>query len=416
MKSRGLVLSVAWCSALAASALADTGPVGGGGGSAFSLACAPDEKIGAVSVRSGRRIDGVAIHCVPKGAVPKTVVEEQRAGAGGHRADFKILADEVLTRIEGTTGTCNKDSERICSLRFVTSRNRVSGWFGQPGPRQFSLFENGEEIIGFTGRSGREIDQIGVRTRAIADAAGTAAKRVDARAVAVAISKVLGSIDVRLNNIGERHGNSWHREKDSWVRFQDVNFRFTIDEWTYRRSKGIYRYFYYVNDVNLRSGGIDTQFEPGRFVLYANFEDEGREGKGLCRYKKPGGDYAQCPGRNEGDGNTPDVDWVRPRVKVEFVPDVLNGGVVWYAKSVKVEGDFKLNGVCGAGNECKGILGDWEGDLRGNVQESIRALFNGSDFRTRFADAMRRALDTLDVRNVRSAEIQGSDLVLRCAS
>jgi hypothetical protein len=403
-------------SALGTSAVADTGPVGGNGGSAFTLACAPDEKIGAVSVRSGRRIDGVAIHCVPKGAVPKTVLEEQRAGSGGHRKDFVIRADEVLTRIEGSTGTCNKDTERVCSLRFRTSRNRVSGWFGQPGTRQFSLFENGEEIIGLVGRSGKEIDKIGLRTRAIADTSGTVAKRVDARAVAVAISKVLGGIDIHLNNIGERHGNSWHRPNDSWVRFQGVNLRFSLDERTFRRKNGIYRYFYYVNDVNLRSGGIDTQFEPGRFVLYANFEEGGAEAKGLCRYKKPGGDYGKCPGANEGDGNAPDLDWIRPRVKVEFVPDVLNGGVVWFAKSVKVEGDFKLHGVCGAGNECKGILGDWEGELRGNVQEAIRALFNGGEFRTRFADAMRRTLDALDVRNVRSAEIQGSSVVLLCAS
>ena len=354
---------------------------------------------------------------MPKGAVPKTVVEEQRAGAGGHRADFKILADEVLTRIEGTTGTCNKDSERICSLRFLTSRNRVSGWFGNAGPRQFSLFENGEEIIGFTGRSGREIDQIAVRTRAIADADApwpSGWTRAQWRRRSARCSR---SIDIRLNNIGERHGNSWHREKDSWVRFQGVNFRFTIDEWTNRRKNGIYRYFYYVNDVNLRPGGIDTQFEPGRFVLYANFEDEGREGKGLCRYKKPGGDYAQCPGSNEGDGNTPDVDWVRLRVKVEFVPDVLNGGVVWYAKSVKLEGDFKLNGVCGAGQRVQGDPGGLGGETceatcRNRSGLCSTAATSGRGSRT----AMRRALDTLDVRNVRSAEIQGSDLVLRCAS
>ena len=80
------------------------------------------------------------------------------------------------------------------------------------------------------------------------------------------------------------------------------------------------------------------------------------------------------------------------------------------------EGDFKLNGVCGLGNECKGILGDWEGQLRGSVQEAVREVINGSKFRSDFAKAMRAVLDALDVRNVRSAEIRGSDLVLRCAS
>jgi hypothetical protein len=244
-----------------------------------------------------------------------------------------------------------------------------------------------------------------------AEAASAKAKTIPLTPFVTAINVALDQSELRLNNLGERHGNSWHRPNDSWVDVFGVTRRFTIDEYSFRRKYGLYRHFYYVNDVNMTQA--DLAISGDRLVLRINFEDAGRELKGLCRRKTKKG-YATCPGKNEGDGNTPDVDWTKgPRLDVSWRPVAHAGSIAFRVTKVSVLGDFKLNGVCGSAGECKKILGDWEGKLKASVSDSLTAVMNAPATLNAEAATMRSVLKKVGVTQaVKSVKLVGGKLTV----
>ncbi len=347
--------------------------VGGSGGTPFSIQCSASEQLTQIVVRAGKRIDNLGIECRGPGSFHRYT----QGGDGGtkHRV---LEGGEAVREIRGFAGKCKKKkSARICALRFVVEggARTLSPQYGQhaSGTDAFTFkIPASRELYGFSGRSGKELDAVEPLTRP--RNIGDQRRSIRVGPFVQALNVALGGADVRLSNRGERHGNSWLREDDSWVGLFGATRRFTLPETSFRRRNGLYRHFFYANDVNSTKADVGTS--RNAFVLRVNFEESGTEIKGLCRYKRPSGSYGKCPGKNEGDGNTPDVNWSQPRVDVTLLPGVRGGELVFGASSVHVRGDFKMNGPCGSGNECKRLIGDWEAKLKDTAEQQVRAILN----------------------------------------
>ena len=137
------------------------GYAGGGGGSAFA-----DGNIGtgtvvtSVLVRNGSYIDALQLVLQTSGG--QTITSPQHGKDGGHLDVFPLSANEYLTSIEGRFG------DYVDSMTLVTNTGRRSPAFGGGGGSKGSyVFQvpDGFEIIGFAGRAGDYIDQIGIAFR-----------------------------------------------------------------------------------------------------------------------------------------------------------------------------------------------------------------------------------------------------------
>jgi hypothetical protein len=383
--------------------------VGGSGGEPFSMQCSANEHLEQIYVRSGSRIDALGIKC--KG--PNSTHKWRYGGDGGSLHNVLEPGEEVV-EIRGFSGKCKKKSKRICALRFAVDggARELSPQYGKyaDGADDFTLkVPAGRELYGFSGRSGKELDAIELLTRPRND--GDNRRSINVTPFVQALNVALDNTELRLHNLGERRGNSWLRENDSWVSLFGVTERFTLPEQSHRRKKGLYRHFFYGNDINSTKSDVATS--ANAFVLRVNFEESGTEIRGLCRYKKPSGAYGKCPGRNEGDGNTPDVNWIHPRLDVTLLPIVAGGQLVFDASAVTVRGDFKANGVCGQGSECKKLLGDWEQTLRSTVELELRTMLDAPSIRSAAAAVTRPLLNAAGITvPLRTAGLDGSMLVV----
>jgi hypothetical protein len=124
--------------------------------------------------------------------------------------------------------------------------------------------------------------------------------------------------------------------------------------------------------------------------------------------------YGTCPGKLEGDGNTPDVDWTKgPRVDVAWRPIAHAGSVAFRVTKVAVLGDFRMNGVCGSKGECKKILGDWEGGIKASVTSNLTAALNDPAVLNAEANAARAVLKAAGVTQaVKTVSLQGGKLTV----
>lgn len=413
MLRRSLIAVSALAVASALATTADAQAVGGSGGSPFSIQCAADQRLVSVTLRSGKRIDQIGIRCEGGGRV--TV---RRVGSSGDVQHRFLDPGEEITEVRGWAGKCKKKkSPRICALRFAASDGvggplRLSPQYGEYHSKadDFTLkVPAGRELYGFTGRAGAELDALDLLTRPRDE--GENRRSLDVRPMVQALNVALGGARLRLNNRGERHGNSWHRANDSWFSLFGATYRFSLEEQSIRRKNGIHRHFFYANDINATKADVTT--EANAFVLRVNFEEAGKEIKGLCRRKKANGDYASCGGRNEGDGNTPDLDWIHPRLDVTLLPVARGGELVLSTSTVHIRGDLRMNGICGSGNECKGLLGDWETEVRTKVEAKLGEILAQPDVLAAQAKVTRPILTGYGVSaKLKTAGLSGDQLVV----
>lgn len=139
------------------------GPSGGYGGAAFN-APAPGQngswRISGVEVRSGSSIDQIELTWTSQSGATQS--SDEFGGEGGAPSSFGIAAGDYLTAIVGSVCTYN-NLVLISSLQCFTKNGYASSVFGIPTNRNF-YFEcpAGYQIIGIFGRSGSELDALGV--------------------------------------------------------------------------------------------------------------------------------------------------------------------------------------------------------------------------------------------------------------
>ncbi|MBW4643802.1 MAG: hypothetical protein KME23_12565 [Goleter apudmare HA4340-LM2] len=133
---------------------------GGSGGSSFAIQCPGN--IRKIYIRAGRRIDSIGFYCESGKAEYASTV----GGNGGTQYTFNLKPGEYLRGIRGRYGKCGKKSTRICSIQFITNQ-RYSLEYGGTGPASgtFNYELPSDEVYGFYGRSGKNIDAIGIITR-----------------------------------------------------------------------------------------------------------------------------------------------------------------------------------------------------------------------------------------------------------
>ena len=133
---------------------ARTQSYGGSGGGGFSDNLTETCRLVGVNLRSGSRIDGIqAVWSTPSGG---EITGTWHGGAGGSPHEFRLAADEYITRIDGRSGT------KTDQLKFTTNKGTVYGPFGGSGGTAFAISE--VKVGGFFGRSGSELDDIGFFT------------------------------------------------------------------------------------------------------------------------------------------------------------------------------------------------------------------------------------------------------------
>jgi len=138
------------------------GPSGGTGGSPFEMVPNPKNgpwTISSIEGRSGTRIDQIEL--VWRNEQGNTDSSHEDGGSGGSDFNFGIPSGDYLTSIEGSVGHHNSD--RIFSLQFHTKNGLKSKTFGTQGTFDFFYqCPEGYQIVGLFGRSGTEVDAIGV--------------------------------------------------------------------------------------------------------------------------------------------------------------------------------------------------------------------------------------------------------------
>lgn len=146
--------------------MADYGPVGGPGGSAFDDLTdlglnASSMRIAGLIVRSGQFIEGITpIYLDGDGqlALPK------HGGDGGLEMRLGLRPNEFITEISGRSG------EFLDSLTLETNLGARVG-FGGPGGGPVDGYElppdvdGQQEVVAFFGASGTLIDRLGIHTR-----------------------------------------------------------------------------------------------------------------------------------------------------------------------------------------------------------------------------------------------------------
>lgn len=135
------------------------GPSGGGGGREFVDDAIPqNSKVVEVQVHAGSRVDGVQIIHETREGVRQPL--PQHGGNGGSLNVFTLDADEFITGISGRFGS------RVDSLQIQTNKQSSIQFGGGGGSIDYHYeAPEGTEIVGFSGRSGSEIDAIGVTLR-----------------------------------------------------------------------------------------------------------------------------------------------------------------------------------------------------------------------------------------------------------
>ena len=127
-----------------------------GGALAFEdLIDRPGFRIASIKVRSAKRVDAIQITYAD--ALGRLYTRPRRGGKGGSARTITLAPDEYVVSISGLAR--NYKSVRIHRLDIVTNRGRKFS-FGQGSGTNFRF--SGRKVIGFFGRSGNELDAIGV--------------------------------------------------------------------------------------------------------------------------------------------------------------------------------------------------------------------------------------------------------------
>lgn len=147
------------------------GPSGGHGGHEFQGYAVPaGAQVAEIRVNAGLYIDGLQL--VYRDANGATIEMDHVGGHSGLHHAVTLEAGEYLT---GVSGRCGR---YIDSIRFHTNL-RTTDQFGGPGGEDEYRFEvaAGSEIVGFVGRAGWFVDQLGaiVRERTVTGQAGVVA-------------------------------------------------------------------------------------------------------------------------------------------------------------------------------------------------------------------------------------------------
>lgn len=135
------------------------GPKGGTGGSPFSYT-SPSGSFSYIVVGSGRRIDSLWF-------VDANGTSSLRYGGRGGSLRTIPVNRQCITKIRISTGIAKhkRHTESVFSLTFYFSNGYRTILFGRDGEKVTTLAAPlGEEIIGFFGRAGAEIDALGIIT------------------------------------------------------------------------------------------------------------------------------------------------------------------------------------------------------------------------------------------------------------
>lgn len=134
--------------------------VGGSPYNAPTPAIGDPWKISGVQGRSGSRIDQIEIVWTSKSG--GTQSSSQFGGTGGSPFQFPIQTGDYLTQITGSVGE-DDDSVRLFSIQFITQGGVKSPVYGQATSASFNFqCPPGFQITGIFGRSGSEVDALGV--------------------------------------------------------------------------------------------------------------------------------------------------------------------------------------------------------------------------------------------------------------
>ncbi len=135
---------------------AQTEIAGGRGGNPFSDSdFRSGNRVLEVHIFSGERVDAVQV--LYQQADGRTVLGPRHGGSGGRENALRLDSDEYITGISGRYG------EQIDSIRIQTNK-RTSPLFGGSGGNRDYRIEapQGNQAIGFIGRSGDYLDAIGL--------------------------------------------------------------------------------------------------------------------------------------------------------------------------------------------------------------------------------------------------------------
>ena len=133
---------------------AQTAPVGGPGGVAFSDNPPSGVRLAAVALRAGELIDAVAAVVVRSDG--QRVPLQLHGGPGGTARVFALEDGEYLVAMRVWSG------QVVEAIQFETNR-RVSPLYGRPrGAPQRLIVPPGSEAVGFIGRSGLYVDALGL--------------------------------------------------------------------------------------------------------------------------------------------------------------------------------------------------------------------------------------------------------------
>ena len=112
-----------------------------------------------IRARTGRRVD----------AIQYTHVNGRRfghGGGGGGERTLNLAPGEYVTEVRVSTVRPRWRSRRLSSIEIVTNLGNVLRGGRVKGVTTFSAGP-GRQIVGFHGRSGKEIDRLGVITAAV---------------------------------------------------------------------------------------------------------------------------------------------------------------------------------------------------------------------------------------------------------
>ncbi len=132
------------------------GYYGGGGGNPFADPAMPSgARISAVRVYSGEYVDGIQlVYTLANGRTSEGALHGNR---GGRRNDFNLNSDEYIIGLSGRYG------RYVDSLSIRTNKRTSPAYGGRGGDRDFSVQAGtGNMVTGFSGRSGKYLDAIDI--------------------------------------------------------------------------------------------------------------------------------------------------------------------------------------------------------------------------------------------------------------
>ncbi|XP_066314836.1 jacalin-related lectin 19-like isoform X2 [Miscanthus floridulus] len=154
---------------VASSKVIKVGPWGGRGGSPWDDG--PHRGVRSITVTYSRSLESIRVEYVDSNG--RSVHGEKHGGGTDRSLSVKIDVDfpyEFLTVVSGCYRAAHAGSPPVVrSLTFATSRGTVHGPFGEADADgvPFSYPMEGGVVVGFTGRSGWNLDALGLYVAAL---------------------------------------------------------------------------------------------------------------------------------------------------------------------------------------------------------------------------------------------------------